>query len=221
MIPCRGRGQGRGHRRAGDGTAPGVSSSSRATSWRKRVPQPRLKALLREGGADVVLSDMAAQGTGHSRTDHLRIMGAGRKRPPNLPSKCWRRVGRWCAKLFQGGADADTAGAAQARLSRPSGMSSRPRAGKDSSERYVSGDGVSRRSPSSVSGRARWRSRGRLSLLGVGLASGIGNHHHAPPRHLMAGIGGHPDRSNRPTSPRCTETTRKPGPKSAAVSSVL
>ena len=34
----------------------------------------RLKALLREGGADVVLSDMAAQGTGHSRTDHLRIM---------------------------------------------------------------------------------------------------------------------------------------------------
>mgnify|MGYP003694372779 CR=1 FL=1 len=28
--------------------------------------------------ADVVLSDMAAQGTGHTRTDHLRIMGAGR-----------------------------------------------------------------------------------------------------------------------------------------------
>jgi 23S rRNA (uridine2552-2'-O)-methyltransferase len=35
----------------------------------------RLKALLREGRADVVLSDMAAQGTGHTRTDHLRIMG--------------------------------------------------------------------------------------------------------------------------------------------------
>ena len=30
---------------------------------------------LRDGGADIVLSDMAAQGTGHSRTDHLRIMG--------------------------------------------------------------------------------------------------------------------------------------------------
>ena len=35
----------------------------------------RLKAMLREGRADVVLSDMAAQGTGHARTDHLRIMG--------------------------------------------------------------------------------------------------------------------------------------------------
>jgi len=35
----------------------------------------RLKALLRGGRADVVLSDMAAQGTGHTRTDHLRIMG--------------------------------------------------------------------------------------------------------------------------------------------------
>ena len=34
----------------------------------------RLEAMLREGRADVVLSDMAAQGTGHTRTDHLRIM---------------------------------------------------------------------------------------------------------------------------------------------------
>jgi 23S rRNA (uridine2552-2'-O)-methyltransferase len=35
----------------------------------------RLEAMLREGKADVVLSDMAAQGTGHTRTDHLRIIG--------------------------------------------------------------------------------------------------------------------------------------------------
>jgi 23S rRNA (uridine2552-2'-O)-methyltransferase len=35
----------------------------------------RLRGLLRDGRADVVLSDMAAQGTGHARTDHLRIMG--------------------------------------------------------------------------------------------------------------------------------------------------
>jgi len=35
----------------------------------------RLEGMLREGKADVVLSDMAAQGTGHTRTDHLRIMG--------------------------------------------------------------------------------------------------------------------------------------------------
>src|SRR5262249_27841092 len=41
----------------------------------------RLKALLREAGADVVLSDMAAQGTGHGRTDHLRIMGLAEAAP--------------------------------------------------------------------------------------------------------------------------------------------
>ena len=31
--------------------------------------------MLRDGRADVVLSDMAAPTTGHTRTDHLRIMG--------------------------------------------------------------------------------------------------------------------------------------------------
>jgi 23S rRNA (uridine2552-2'-O)-methyltransferase len=35
----------------------------------------RLAGLLRESRADVVLSDMAAPTTGHTRTDHLRIMG--------------------------------------------------------------------------------------------------------------------------------------------------
>ncbi len=37
--------------------------------------EARLKALLRDGHADVVLSDMAAPTIGHTRTDHLRIMG--------------------------------------------------------------------------------------------------------------------------------------------------
>ncbi len=37
--------------------------------------EDRLKALLRDGHADIVLSDMAAPTTGHTRTDHLRIMG--------------------------------------------------------------------------------------------------------------------------------------------------
>ena len=36
--------------------------------------EDRLKALLRGCGADVVLSDMAAPTTGHTRTDHIRIM---------------------------------------------------------------------------------------------------------------------------------------------------
>jgi 23S rRNA (uridine2552-2'-O)-methyltransferase len=37
--------------------------------------EERLKALLRGGAADAVLSDMAAPTVGHTRTDHLRIMG--------------------------------------------------------------------------------------------------------------------------------------------------
>ena len=35
----------------------------------------RLRSLLRDGRADIVLSDMAAPTTGHTKTDHLRIMG--------------------------------------------------------------------------------------------------------------------------------------------------
>ncbi len=37
--------------------------------------EERLKSLLRGGAADAVLSDMAAPTVGHTRTDHLRIMG--------------------------------------------------------------------------------------------------------------------------------------------------
>jgi 23S rRNA (uridine2552-2'-O)-methyltransferase len=37
--------------------------------------EERLKALLRGAAADAVLSDMAAPTVGHTRTDHLRIMG--------------------------------------------------------------------------------------------------------------------------------------------------
>src|SRR5512134_731422 len=37
--------------------------------------EERLRSLLRGGAADAVLSDMAAPTVGHTRTDHLRIMG--------------------------------------------------------------------------------------------------------------------------------------------------
>ena len=50
-----------------------ASSRSKATSCTRR-PRPAQGAAARRA-ADFVLSDMAAQGTGHSRTDHLRIMG--------------------------------------------------------------------------------------------------------------------------------------------------
>ena len=47
----------------------------------------RLKDMI-GGPADVVLSDMAANATGHAKTDHLKIMDWW-KRPRILPEVCW------------------------------------------------------------------------------------------------------------------------------------
>ena len=64
----------------------------------------RLKALL-GGEADVVLSDMAANATGHARTDHLRIMAL-----VELAADFAREVlapgGAFLAKVLQGGTEA-------------------------------------------------------------------------------------------------------------------
>jgi 23S rRNA (uridine2552-2'-O)-methyltransferase len=58
------------------------------------------------GGADVVLSDMAANTTGHRATDHLRIVGL-----VELAIDFARRVlapgGAFVAKVFQGGTEGD------------------------------------------------------------------------------------------------------------------
>jgi 23S rRNA (uridine2552-2'-O)-methyltransferase len=64
----------------------------------------RLKALLREGGADVVLSDMAAQGTGHSRTDHLRIMALA-EAAAEFAIEVLAPGGAFVCKMFQGGSE--------------------------------------------------------------------------------------------------------------------
>jgi 23S rRNA (uridine2552-2'-O)-methyltransferase len=64
----------------------------------------KLKALL-GGEADVVLSDMAANATGHARTDHLRIMAL-----VELAADFARDVlapgGAFLAKVLQGGTEA-------------------------------------------------------------------------------------------------------------------
>ena len=64
----------------------------------------RLKALLRDGGADLVLSDMAAQGTGHSRTDHLRIMGLA-EAAAEFAIEVLAPGGAFVCKMFQGGSE--------------------------------------------------------------------------------------------------------------------
>ena len=60
-------------------TIPGVDDPASSTSS-TRVRRRKLKALLRDGGADVVLSDMAAPTTGHTAHGSLAHHGARRGR---------------------------------------------------------------------------------------------------------------------------------------------
>lgn len=65
----------------------------------------RLKAAL-GGPADVVLSDMAAPTTGHTQTDHLRIMGLA-EAAYDFAEEVLAPGGAFVCKLFQGGAERD------------------------------------------------------------------------------------------------------------------
>ena len=67
------------------------------------------------GRADVVLSDMAANTTGHRKTDQLRILGLV-EGAAAFAADVLNPGGTFVAKVFQSGADADSAGAAQAGL---------------------------------------------------------------------------------------------------------
>ena len=64
----------------------------------------RLKAMLRDGVADIVLSDMAAQGTGHARTDHLRIMGLA-EAAAEFAIEVLAPGGAFVCKVLQGGTE--------------------------------------------------------------------------------------------------------------------
>ncbi len=64
----------------------------------------RLKALLRDGGADVVLSDMAAPTTGHANTDHLRIMALA-EAALAFAIEVLEPGGAFLCKMFQGGSE--------------------------------------------------------------------------------------------------------------------
>jgi 23S rRNA (uridine2552-2'-O)-methyltransferase len=64
----------------------------------------RLKAML-GGPADVVLSDMAANATGHRKTDHLRIMGLA-EAAAAFASEVLAPGGAFLVKVLQGGTEA-------------------------------------------------------------------------------------------------------------------
>jgi 23S rRNA (uridine2552-2'-O)-methyltransferase len=69
----------------------------------------RLKAMLRGGKADAVLSDMAAQGTGHARTDHLRIVGLA-EAAAEFACEVLERGGAFVCKVYQGGSERELLG---------------------------------------------------------------------------------------------------------------
>jgi 23S rRNA (uridine2552-2'-O)-methyltransferase len=65
----------------------------------------RLKTLL-DGPADVVLSDMAANATGHRKTDHLRIMALA-EAAAMFAREVLRPGGAFLCKVLQGGTEAE------------------------------------------------------------------------------------------------------------------
>src|ERR1700760_433431 len=94
----------------------------------------KLPAML-GGGADVVLSDMAANTTGHRKTDQLRIVGLV-ETAAAFAAEVLNPGGTFVAKVFQSGADADLL--AQLKRDFTSVRHVKPAASRqDSSERYV------------------------------------------------------------------------------------
>jgi 23S rRNA (uridine2552-2'-O)-methyltransferase len=87
------------------------------------------------GGADVVLSDMAANTTGHRKTDQLRILGLV-EAAAMFACEVLNPGGAFLAKVFQSGADAELL--AQLKRDFASVRHVKPASSRqESSERYV------------------------------------------------------------------------------------
>ena len=97
--------------------------------------EARLKALLRDGHADVVLSDMAAPTIGHTRTDHLRIMGLA-EAAAHFACDVLRPGGTFVAKVLQGGTERDLLDLLKKRFAKVQHVKP-PASRSDSAELYV------------------------------------------------------------------------------------
>jgi 23S rRNA (uridine2552-2'-O)-methyltransferase len=94
----------------------------------------RLIAMM-EGGADIVMSDMAANTTGHRKTDQLRMVGLI-ETAAAFAAEVLKPGGTFLAKAFQSGADAELM--VQLKRDFASVRHVKPAASRqDSSERYV------------------------------------------------------------------------------------
>src|SRR5262249_30895184 len=83
------------------GTIPGVEFLQ--LDFHDAAAPDRVKALI-SGEADVVLSDMAPNTTGHRQTDHLRIMVLA-ELAADFACECLARGGAFLGKVLQGGAE--------------------------------------------------------------------------------------------------------------------
>ncbi len=98
-----------------------------------------------DGAADVVLSDMAANTTGHRKTDQLRIVGLVESAAA-FAADVLCPGGTFIAKVFQSGADAGLL--AQLKRDFQTVRHVKPAASRqDSSERYVMATGFRGRTP--------------------------------------------------------------------------
>lgn len=95
----------------------------------------RLKALLRDGGADAVVSDMAASTTGHARTDHLQIMGLA-EAAAEFAIEVLKPGGVFLCKVFQGGTERELLDLLKRRFKTVRHVKP-PASRKESSELYV------------------------------------------------------------------------------------
>ena len=102
-----------------------------------------LKAML-GGPADVVLSDMAANATGHAKTDHLKIMGLV-EAAAEFAREVLKPGGAFLAKVLQGGTEAALLAALKRDFKRVKHV--KPAASRaDSAELYLQATGYRRSS---------------------------------------------------------------------------
>lgn len=94
----------------------------------------RLKALL-GGPADLVMSDMAPNTTGHAATDHIRIMGLA-EGALDFAFQVLAEGGSFVAKVFQGGSEKDMLATMKTAFATVRHVKP-PASRKESSELYV------------------------------------------------------------------------------------
>ena len=94
----------------------------------------KLKALL-DGPADLVLSDMAAPATGHSQTDHLKIMVLAEV-ALDFAEEVLAEGGGFVAKVLQGGSEKELLNRLKLRFAKVRHMKP-PASRSDSAELYV------------------------------------------------------------------------------------